>query len=113
MPRIRGKVVLADKESSSPMAQPRMAGFFPSKELEREGLYVHMFRDDIPLGVVPYRDDEYSAKISGEESEVKRAIILLRSLDNYDRHHVKELVANVVRSLVGTIAYQGLSLIHI
>jgi hypothetical protein len=73
---------------------------------------VSMFTQDVPLAVMPYRSSgkgAYDSKIVGSDSEVRRAIDLLESVERHRSHGVKEVVASAIREIAQALAWYGLA----
>jgi hypothetical protein len=96
--------------------QLRAVRHFESLQERRDPLIssplVSMFTQDVPLAVMPYRSsgkDGYDSKIVGAESEVRRALELLNSVERYNSHNAKEAVANAIREIAQALAWYGLA----
>jgi hypothetical protein len=73
---------------------------------------VSMFTQDVPLAVMPYRssgENGYDAKIVGKDSEIRRTAALLQSVERYNSHGTKELVAAAIREIAQALAWYGLA----
>jgi hypothetical protein len=71
-----------------------------------------MFIQDVSAGLMPYRsseNDKYDAKISGPPQAVEQALIILASLERYDRRDEKEVVADAVREIALSLSWYGLA----
>jgi hypothetical protein len=87
---------------------------FPSlgKSIDDINPNVSMFTQDISLAIMPIdarAADTYYAKIVGEPQDVERASELLRSLTQYDRTNLKELIADAITEVARSLAWYGRS----
>jgi hypothetical protein len=72
---------------------------------------VSMFTQDVPLAVMPFsfQETEYDATIVGENSEVRRAVRLLQSVERHSSYKEKELVTGTIREIAQALAWYGLA----
>jgi hypothetical protein len=68
---------------------------------------VHMFTQDIPLAIVPFREEEYEAKIVGPEEHVRRATKLLESIERHGSRGIREIVGSAVRAIAQNMTWYG------
>jgi len=79
----------------------------------------HMFRDDIHLSIMPIGGEsdnfpEFNAKFIGEESENKKASLILEELAEYSNYHSDtKLLSDVIRNTARYLSWNGWSVSEI
>jgi len=91
----------------------RFAAHFPSLRTARDlNLGVHMFIQDVHLGIIPIGAgrggrSNYSVNISGGSNEQKRVVTLLECLARRDRHSLEDLFSDALEAIVLRLAWHG------
>jgi hypothetical protein len=83
---------------------------------EESGLASSMFIQDIPLGIMPMRSSQmkgYCAKLVGETEDNEKALALLQSFQEYERHDLNEIVASAIHEISQDMAWYGRSAFEI
>lgn len=96
------------------MKPPRVATHFPSVRERDFSSNVYMFVEDVhsavmPIGGTPHRATEFAVEINGGCEHVQRAMVILKSLAEYDQHSNAALLSDVVAGIAGQLAWYGRS----
>lgn len=77
----------------------------------KSNLYLHMFREDISLGIMPFvqtKSSEMTVEVLGDENEKVKVKNLLSSLSRYSyERSIDELIANVITHIASSLARRG------
>jgi hypothetical protein len=103
-----------------PKRMPLMAQYFPSlSETFDVHQYVHMFTEDIHLGIMPIRGsserhNEYNAIINGSESDIELITRICLSLSEYNHHYESnKLIADAVETIARNLSWAGIAFYEI
>jgi len=75
-----------------------------------------MFIEDVPLGIMPIRSSQmkgYSAELVGKAKDNERALAVLQSFQEYERHDLNEIVASAIHEISQDMAWHGRSAFEI
>ncbi|MHB8828738.1 MAG: hypothetical protein ACYC6Q_04280 [Syntrophales bacterium] len=100
-------------------SDPTMATHFPS--LSRNLVLnpdVHMFMEDVHLGVIPIggrteKLKNFTITLDGKKEECERASYILDDLGEYNRHYLPEMVCDAVEDIASHLAWEGCALYEI
>lgn len=101
------------------ISDPTVATHFPSlshnPDLNPE---VHMFTEDVHLGVMPIggrteRQNNFAVTLDGKEKECERASSILADLGEYNRHDTLEMVCDAVDNIASHLAWEGCAVYEI
>jgi hypothetical protein len=79
---------------------------------------VHMFTEDVHLGVIPIggrteKQKNFTITLDGKEKECERASYILGDLGGYNRHDLLEMVCDAVEKIASHLAWEGCAVYEI
>lgn len=93
----------------------RLATHFSSLRSE-PGLAGHMFTEDVPLAITPFRvrnSDDFRVEIIGDAEDHSKTIAVLQSIQEYEQHATSEIVSGAIQEIARRLAWQGRSIYEI
>ena len=98
---------------------PTVAIHFPSLSRgHSNNLNIHMFTEDIQLGVMPIggkteKHKDFTVALEGKQSDRDRAEQLIAGIGNEDRHGLVEMVCDAVEAVVRDLACNGCAVFEV
>lgn len=92
---------------------PSVASYFPGKPSVPEiNPDVHMFTEDVHLGIMPirvYADEQstFSAILEGNEQDCVKATQMLNDLGEYNKYDLDEIVCDAIENIAKQISWEG------
>jgi len=93
--------------------QPTVATHFPSLSRGLDmNQNIHMFMQDVPLGVIPIggrteNHKDFAVSLVGSAEDQEKAQQLIGEIGRYDRHDVAGMVCDAIDEIVRHLAWEG------
>ena len=94
-------------------SDPTVATHFPSLSHNLDlNPNVHMFTEDVHLGIIPIggiteKQKNFTIALDGKEKERERASYILGDLGEYNRHDVHEMACDAIENIARHLAWGG------